>query len=177
MKHLEFDGKYLDDLLSGKKKTTIRKFVRFKLGDRVLVHAGGKIVGEAKILSIEKKKIDEISDEDAKLDGFSSKEDLIAELKKLGYKDYIYVVKFEFKALDSVEPYKFYYGDESLEKIAKLAIENLNLSEEERKLLELYLKYKSIRKVASKLGGYKERGKVRKVLRSCLEKLKTEGLI
>lgn len=175
MKHLEFDRKYIDLLLRGKKKVTIRKFSRFKPRDVVLVHAGGKIIGKAEILSVEKKRIDELSDEDAKMDGFSSKDELLAELKRLGYKDHVYVLRFNFEPINLVEPYHFHYGDLSLEEIAKLAIEKLELDHEEKKLLELYLKYKSIRKVSSKLK--ENRGKIRKVFRNCLKKLRDKNLI
>ncbi|MET1124855.1 MAG: ASCH domain-containing protein [Archaeoglobaceae archaeon] len=177
MKHLEFDGKYAELILSGRKRATIRKWVKLREGDEVYVHSGGKIIGKARILSVEKKKIDELSEEDAILDGFSSREELLAELKRLGYDGEVYVVKFEFEPMEAADPRNFYYGDADLEEVAKLALRELELSDDERRLLEMFLKYGSIRKVAARLGGWRKRGVVRKVLRKCYEELRRRGLI
>ena len=101
MRHLEFSGNYRDLLLSGKKRATIRKRIsKLKEGDKVFVHCGGEIIGKARILSIEKKKIDEITDEDAILDGFNSRDELLNELRRIyGDEDEFYVIKFELSLI------------------------------------------------------------------------------
>ncbi len=177
MKHLEFTRNYGEALLKGIKRATIRKWTNLRVGDEVYVHCGGKIIGKAKITDIEKKKLEEITDEDAKLDGFQNREELLNELKKLGYEGYVYLIKFDFEPMDSVNPHNMYYGDADLEEIAKKALQNLELSERDRKILELFLRSGSIRKAAAKLGGWKKRGEIRKVLRRCYNELKKKGLV
>ncbi len=174
MRHLEFSGNYRDLLLSGKKRATIRKRIsKLKEGDKVFVHCGGEIIGKARILSIEKKKIDEITDEDAILDGFNSRDELLNELRRIyGDEDEFYVIKFEFEPIEAVNPHEFYYGDSDLVEIAKRALEVLDLDERDRRVLELFIKTGSIRKTASKLGGLRKRGEVRKVLRKCYNMLR-----
>ncbi len=177
MKHLEFTRNYEKLLLSGKKRATIRKWTNLKAGDEVFVHCGGKIIGKAKITSVRKKSIHELTEEDAKLDGFESKEALIEELKKLGYGGSVYVIEFEFKPTESVNPHSMYYGDADLEEIARKALQHLDLSERDREVLKLFLKAGSIRKAAAKLGGWRKRGEVRAVLRKCYDRLRDMGLV
>ncbi len=177
MKHLEFSGTYRYLLLSGKKKATIRKKIsKLKEGDVVFVHCGGEIIGKAKITSIERKRLDELTDEDAVLDGFKNREELIRELKRIyGDEDEFYVIKFEFEPIEAVNPHEFHYGNSDLIEIAEKALKELNLSKRDRMVLELFLKTGSIRKTASKLGGLRKRGEVRKVLRKCYNILKEIG--
>ncbi len=141
MKHLEFSGEYRELIISGKKRVTIRKRVNLKVGDEVYVHCGGEIIGKAKILEVEKKRVDELTDDDAKLDGFKNKDELIKELKRIyGDSAEFYVVKFEFEPSDAINPHEFYYGDADLEEIAIKALEKLKLSENERKILQVFFR-------------------------------------
>ena len=83
MRNLKFDGKYKDLLLSGKKRATIRVGkVNLKPGDEVLIHSGGYVIGKAKIRKVEKKRVSELTDEDAIMDGFKNKEELLDALKE-----------------------------------------------------------------------------------------------
>jgi hypothetical protein len=97
MKHLEFKKKYADLLLSGEKRVTIRNWTNLKEGDEAYVHCGGKIIGKARIKAVERKKISELSDEEARLDGFKNKEEMLEELEKMGYGDEVYVIRFDFE--------------------------------------------------------------------------------
>lgn len=177
MKHLEFRRKYADLLLSGEKRVTIRKWTNLKEGDEVYVHCGGKIVGKAKIKSIERKKISELTDEEARLDGFKDRNEMLEELERMGYGGEVYVIHFEFEPTQSVNPHKMYYGDADLLEVAELALKHLDLDERDREVLKVFLKYGSIRKAAGKLGGSRKRGEVRKVLRECYLHLVEKGLV
>ena len=177
MKHLEFKRKYADLLLSGKKRITIRNWTNLKAGDEVYVHCGGKIIGKAKISAVERKKISELTDEEARLDGFSSREDMVEELERIGYGDEVYVIRFDFEPIESVNPHNMYYGDADLVEVAEKSLKHLDLEERDRKVLEIFLMYGSIRKAARKLGGSRKRGEIRKVLRKCYLMLKERSLI
>jgi hypothetical protein len=179
MKHLEFKDKYKELLKSGKKTATIRVQCYVKKGDEVFVHCGGRIIGTAKIIDVEEKSLDELSDEDAKADGFSSKEELLEEIKKLyGNPKKVYLIRFKFKAFkNEIDPHEMYYSDADLVEIAKKALEHLSLSEKDKKILQLFVKTGSIRKTAMKLGGLKKRGVIRKILRSCYDELRRRGFI
>jgi len=177
MKHLEFKRKYADLLLSGKKRITIRNWTNLKVGDEVYVHCGGKIIGKAKISAVERKKISELTDEEARLDGFSSREDMLEELERIGYGDEVYVIRFDFEPIESVNPHNMYYGDADLVEVAEKSLKHLDLEERDRKVLEIFLMYGSIRKAARKLGGSRKRGEIRKVLRKCYLMLKERSLI
>ncbi len=177
MKHLEFKRKYADLLLSGKKRITIRNWTNLKAGDEVYVHCGGKIIGKAKISAVERKKISELTDEEARLDGFSSREDMLEELERIGYGDEVYVIRFDFEPIESVNPHNMYYGDADLVEVAEKSLKHLDLEERDRKVLEIFLMYGSIRKAARKLGGSRKRGEIRKILRKCYLMLKERSLI
>ncbi len=179
MKHLEFKDKYKELLLSGKKTATIRTQCYVKEGEEVFVHCGGKIIGTAKIKKVEERSLEEIDDETAKADGFESREELLEEIKRLyGNPKKVYVIRFEFKPFKKeIDPHEMHYGYFDLIEVAKKALENLNLSQSDRKILEIFLRTQSIRKTAMKLGGIKKRGVVRKVLRKCLNELRKRGLL
>uniref|UniRef100_A0A7C3ZCG2 ASCH domain-containing protein n=1 Tax=Archaeoglobus fulgidus TaxID=2234 RepID=A0A7C3ZCG2_ARCFL len=177
MKHLEFKLKYAKALMEGEKKLTIRKWTNLKEGDEVLVHSGGKIIGRARILSVQKKQISEITDEEAKLDGFRGAEELRREIERMGYDGEVFLIHFDFKPLEAVNPHNLYYGNADLEEIARKSLENLELDERERKVLEIFLKYGSIRKAARKLGGARKRGEIRKILRKCYKELLEKGIM
>jgi len=172
-KHIEFKKKYKNLLKSGKKKCTVRKRCYVKEGDEVFVHCGGKIIGKAKILKVEGKKLNELDEDVAKAEGFSTKEELLNEIKKLyGNLDKVYVIRFEFEPFKKpVSPEEMYYGSENLKDIAKRALRELKLSDEERKILEMFVECGSVKKTALKLGGIWERKRVRELLRKCYKQL------
>ncbi len=177
MKHLEFRRKFARSIIEGKKRLTIRKWTNLKPGDEVFVHSGGKIIGKARIKAVEKKHISEISDEEAKLDGFRDAEQLRAEMKKMGYDGEVYLIHFDFEPLEAVNPHNLYYGDSDLEDIARKSLQYLELSDRDREVLETFLKSGSIRRAARRLGGARKRGEIRKVLRKCYSELVERGLI
>ncbi|AAL80593.1 ASCH domain-containing protein [Pyrococcus furiosus DSM 3638] len=186
MKNLKFDGRYKDDIISGKKRATIRlgRKINLKPGEEVLVHAGGYVLGKARIIRVETKKVEELTDEDARKDGFRNKEELIKALKE-HYKfvrpdSPATIVEFEMiKLLDKpILSADFPYEGNNPIEIAELALKHLdNLSFEEVALLKLFLNEGSLRKAAMKLGGLNKRYKIREVLRKAYEELKKRGIM
>ncbi len=81
-KRLNFDPEYLELLVNGEKKSTIRMRTRLKPGDVVDVYAGDSYVGMAKILEVRLKKMSQLTERDAKIDGFKNLKDLKKALKK-----------------------------------------------------------------------------------------------
>jgi len=182
MRTLQIKGKYKEAILSGKKRATIRTRCNFKEGEEVFLHCGNSIIGIARITEIKKKDFNSLSQKDALIDGFGSLEDLKEELKIIYGENLdkmtFYVIRFQFlRAEEEKTPSSLYYGDKSPVEIAKLALKNLELSEEEKRILEAVLEVKSIKKAALLLGSWKKRGKVREVLRQCYLRLKKKGLI
>ncbi len=86
-KRLNFDSEYLELLVNGEKRSTIRLKTRLRPGDLVDVYAGESYVGIAKILEVRSKKMSELNDRDARVDGFKS----LKELKKALKKHYGYI--------------------------------------------------------------------------------------
>ena len=85
-KKLNFKKEYAESIMSGRKRSTIRLSTTLKAGDRVEVVAGGVSLGTATIESVRVKKLGELTDNDAREDGFKRKEELIRALKDI-YKD------------------------------------------------------------------------------------------
>ncbi len=187
MKHLQFEGKYAEMLKAGKKRLTIRiQKPRVKEGDVVIFHAGGKALGKYKIKKIYTKKLHQITDEEAKLDGFSSREALIRAIKEHypWIKDNKEVVLIEF---EPVEIFEKEISSEDLAwkgmkidvvELAKLALEyDEALTDKQKAYLKLIIECGSLRKAAMKLGGLQKRGVLRKILRKSLERLKRKGVL
>ncbi|WP_297508967.1 ASCH domain-containing protein [Thermococcus sp.] len=185
MRHLEFDGRYAEAILRGKKRATVRLGRRpnLKEGDEVLIHSGGYALGKAVIERVESKTVGELTEEDAFLDGFSSREELVKALKE-HYKwvrddspahviVFRLVERFDKPVMSSDYAYE---GNNPVE-IAEMALRHLDLPEEDRKLIELFLKAGSLRKAAYRLGGLNKRYLIRDALRRAYEELKKRGLM
>ncbi|QDA31860.1 ASCH domain-containing protein [Thermococcus indicus] len=185
MRHLEFDGRYAEAILSGRKRATVRLGRRPNLepGDEVLLHSGGYAIGKAVIERVESKTVGELTDEDALLDGFSSREELIRALKS-HYKHvdddsiahvivFRLVERFEKPVMSSDYAYE---GNLPVE-IAEKALKHLDLSDEDRELLELFLQAGSLRKAAHRLGGMNKRYLIRDTLRRAYRELKRRGIM
>ncbi|RDD52195.1 ASCH domain-containing protein [Nanoarchaeota archaeon NZ13-N] len=187
MKHLQFLRRYKDALLSGEKKLTIRTTKpNLRKGDTFIAHCGGRVIGKFKVIDIYLKKIKDITEEEAKLDGFSSKEELLRELRSyyrgLNENKEVVIIKFEpleiFK--DEISSEDFAWGGRKIDpvELAKLLLEKDDrLTEKHREYLEILIKEGSIRKAAIKLGGLNKRGIFRKILREGFIRLKRKGII
>ncbi|HDZ36636.1 MAG TPA: ASCH domain-containing protein [Thermococcus sp.] len=185
MKHLEFDGRYAEAILSGKKRATVRlgRKPNLEPGDEVLIHSGGRVIGRAVIERVESKTVGELTDEDALLDGFSSRAELIRALKshyKYVNDDSIaHIVAFRLvERFDNpVTSSDYAYEGNLPVEIAEKALKYLDLPEEDRKLLELFLRAGSLRKAAYKLGGLNKRYLIRDALRRVYGELKKKGIM
>ena len=78
---LLFKKKFLDAIRSGEKTQTVRlwKACRFRNGQRSYIPG----VGYIRILDVARVRLEELTDEDARLDGFPSAEALLAEIRTL----------------------------------------------------------------------------------------------
>jgi len=187
MKHLQFLKKYKDALLSGEKKLTIRVTKpNLRKGDIFIAHCGGKVIGKFRVTDIYVKKLKDITDEEAKLDGFSSKEELIKELKNY-YKNLnedkeVVIIKFEpveiFKEEISSEDFAWGGSRIDVVELAKLLLEKDDkLTPKQREYLKILIEEGSIRKAAMRIGGLNKRNIFRKILRDGFRRLKERGII
>ncbi|MCS7099980.1 MAG: ASCH domain-containing protein [Sulfolobales archaeon] len=82
-KRLVFREAYREKIALGAKVATIRLNSSLRVGDFVDVVAGRSYVGSAVITSVEVKKVSQLTDRDAELDGFRSREELLRELRRI----------------------------------------------------------------------------------------------
>ncbi|NOZ88304.1 MAG: ASCH domain-containing protein [Crenarchaeota archaeon] len=177
-------GEYVDDILSGRKRATIRLGrVRVKY-DELIVHGGGRPVAKVRVKNVVYKKVRDLTLEDALKDGFSSVEELLQALRKaygeIRPDDYVTIIEFEVvQDLSKLEPEDPYLGLEPAD-IARLALRYLGdtLGEEEKRILRDLTVTNSIRATAVRiLGSLEKRWIVRRVLRRALNELVRRGLI
>ena len=158
---------------SGRKTITIRKQTRLRPGDDVLIHAGGKIVGRARIIRVYRKRVDEIGEEEAQKEGIPL-ERLRKMLKDLYGNGHVYVIEFRLEEVfdPPIDPHARRYGDTDPVEIARIALETgAYEGEKERELLELIVREGSLRKAAQRLGGLGKRKVLRRLLSRVLERL------
>jgi len=187
MKHLQFLNRYKNALLSGEKKITIRiTKPNLRKGDIFIAHCGGKVIGKFKVIDVYTKKLKDITDDEARLDGFSSKEELIRQLKghykNLNEDREVVVIRFEpveiFK--EEISSEDFAWGGKKVDiiELAKLLLERDDgLTEKQREYLKILIEEGSIRKAAIRLGGLNKRKIFRKILREGFNRLKKKGII
>ncbi|MEM4472670.1 MAG: ASCH domain-containing protein [Archaeoglobaceae archaeon] len=84
MDRINFDAEFIPLILTGEKRTTIRKGIRsYPVGKVVELTVENKPFAMAKVKKVVVKRVSELSDEDARSDGFSSKEELLNALKRI----------------------------------------------------------------------------------------------
>ncbi len=183
-RHLMVKGRYVEDILSGKKKATIRKGIVIPKYEEIIVHGGGKPVAKIKVVKVTHKKLNELTDEDALKDGFKNKEELVRELKKvypgITDNDWVTIIEFDLvQRLDHLEPEHPYLGLSPAD-LARLGLRYLDkeLSQKDKQILLDLTRTNSIRMTALRLfGTLNKRYIIRKVLRKTLEKLVEKGII
>ncbi len=183
-RHLMLKGEYVDDILSGRKRATIRLGIVKLKHQELIVHGGGRPVAKIRVRNVRYKRVSELSDEDAAIDGFSSKEELLDALRRaygdIKPDDYVTIIEFDVvQRLDQLPVEDPYMGLEPAD-IARLALRYLQdeFSEEDVKILMDLTRTNSIRATAFRL--YKDLGKrwrVRKVLRRALRLLVERGYL
>ncbi len=183
-RHLMVKGEYVDDILSGRKRATIRLGIVKLKYDELIVHGGGRPVAKVKVKRVTYKKIKELTDEDAKLDGFRNVAELIVALQKaygeFSPEDYVTIIEFEvIQDLSKLEPEDPYLGLSPAD-VARLGLRYLSnmLSEEEKRVLVELTRTNSIRATAVRLyGTIERRWKVRRVLKKVLNELVRRGYV
>ena len=182
-RHLMVKGEYVDLILKGVKKTTIRLGIIKPKYNEIMIHGGGKPIALAKITNVEYKRISELTDEDARKDGFPSLKVLLKELRKsygeMRPNDIVTIIEFVItKKLSDLDVKEPWLGLKPVE-IARIALRYCeNIPQEERRILEDLTRTGSIRKTAIRLcGSINRRWKIRKVLRKYLDILVNKGII
>lgn len=183
-RHLMLRGKYAEKILSGNKTTTIRRG-RVKVASKnILIHSGGRIIARAEIVDIKIKRFKDLTDNDARLDGFENKEDLKNELRRIypsiKEHDKVTIIKFRVVERLNLAEEKRYRGKSAVD-IAKIALDNaekIGLTKFERNILTKILEKRSLRATAREIYGTSlARRKIRNAIWSTLKKLEKEGII
>lgn len=168
------DSRYLRKLELGT-FATIRRGVVKPESKIVYIHSGGSIVAKAEVVNVYYKAFKDLSDDEAKLEGFRNREELIRELKRIykGVRDdevFTVIVLKVVERLNIIDD-----GSAGLKpyEIARLALTyNIPLSDEDREILRELAKNRSIRLTAIRLtGGLEGRRRVREAVRRALRKL------
>lgn len=98
-KFLNFKKKYLERVLRGEKTTTIRRGIVTPSKDHVYLTCDGQVLGEARISSLRFVKIRDLTDADAKRDGFESRDELLKALREIypdiSQEDWVTVISLE----------------------------------------------------------------------------------
>jgi len=184
-KHLFFDGRYADKILKEEKTSTIRvgKY-SIKKGRSFYIHARGHVLGKAVVTNVKIKSLKELTDEDAKRDGFKNKKELLKALKKhygkLDKDTPVTIIEFKMqdRFKEEITSSDFAYGGYKATEIAKLALtHNIDLSEKEKEVLKTLLNTGSIRKTARQIGNLNKRFMIRKILKKIFNILVKEKII
>jgi len=105
VKILRFKKKYGEKIKSGEKKTTIRLSTKLKPGDTVKIFAGEESLGKARIISIKRKRMSELTERDAERDGFNSVDELRRALKKhyrnISERSFVSIIEFNLMRRES----------------------------------------------------------------------------
>ncbi|MCS7122295.1 MAG: ASCH domain-containing protein [Archaeoglobaceae archaeon] len=85
MEKVNFDPEYVPLIVEGKKKTTIRKGIKsYPVGRLVeFTVENSKVFAIARIKKVVVKRISELTDSDAEIDGFKNKNELLRALRKI----------------------------------------------------------------------------------------------
>ena len=108
MERINFDAEYVEKILKGEKTTTIRKGIKsYPVGRIVDLTVNYKPFARARVSKVIVKRVSELTDEDARRDGFNSKEELIQALKKIygEIKDNEFVTIVHFEVVESYLSY------------------------------------------------------------------------
>ncbi|RLG81626.1 MAG: ASCH domain-containing protein [Thermoprotei archaeon] len=183
-RHLMVKGQYVKDILEGRKTATIRRGIVKPKYREVIIHGGGKPVAKVLIERVYHKRVLELTDDDARKDGFNSKEELVRELKKVypGIEDNEWMTIIEFKLLqklDSLDTSEPYMGLNPVD-VARIALRYLGdeLDDNARMILLDLTKTASIRATATRIfGSVNKRYIIRNVLRRALKLLLDKGIL
>ncbi len=161
---------FWEKVKKGEKTITIRKYTRIKPGEIVQINAGGKIVGEVEVLNVYRKRLDEISEEEAKKEGIPLKELKKFLRKTYGKRAVLTIIEFRLRKIfdPPLDPEQNLYGGKSVVSIARELLKRKDVSESDRRILKLIVEKGGIRGAAMALGGLHKRKIVRRVLRKLI---------
>ncbi|MHC1636950.1 MAG: ASCH domain-containing protein [Candidatus Nezhaarchaeales archaeon] len=184
-RHIMLKKDFADLVLAGIKTATIRLGVVKPKKRQVLLHSGGRVLAELEITDVEVKKVRELTDEDAKQDGFQSKQQLIENLEKIYGRlrpdDNVTIIRFRvlrrIEGSEAEEESK-YLGLKPVD-IASIAIRyGVKLHPRDMIIIKKVAETGSIRKAAIALFGDVTRRKaIRIALNKALKKLMEAGVI
>lgn len=83
MRVLRFKGKYRDAIASGRKRATLRMESDLKPGDLVTIEIGGERFSEAMVKCVEEVRVEDLTEELAREDGFENLSELLMELRSI----------------------------------------------------------------------------------------------
>ncbi|MEM4717812.1 MAG: ASCH domain-containing protein [Desulfurococcaceae archaeon] len=183
-RHVMLKGIYIEKLLSGQKKATIRKGIYRPKYEEIIIHAGGRPVAKARITRVYYKKLRELCEYEAKIEGYDNVDDLIRELREvygsIRDDDHLTIIEFEIiQRLDNL-PSKDPYHGLTPSDVARIALRYLSseLSNIDKKILIDLTRTNSIRKTAVNLfNNLNKRTLVRRTLRKALRLLREKNLI
>ena len=183
--HIMVKKEFAELILKGVKTSTIRLGKVVPKSKEIIIHSGGRPIAKAIIENVEYKRVKDLTNEDAKCDGYNSVEELLKSLEKLYNTkvkdtDIITIIRFKlvkkFTEVDLSDPY---LGFEPID-IARLANRYLTneMTDEERKIVDALLRYKTIRTATIKMfGTLAKRPIIRKVLRKLLARLIERSIV
>lgn len=183
-RHLMVKGEYADLILKGLKKATIRMGIIKPRYNEVIIHSGGRPIAKVHIKNVRYKKVKDLNDTDAQLDGFKNKTELIENLKRVYGEiqddDIVTIIEYELiQRLDNLPLEDPYLGLDPAD-IARIALRYLSdqLSDIEKKVLLDLTRTNSIRKTSINL--FKTLSKryiIRRILKKTIELLKNKGVL
>ncbi len=184
-RHIMVKGRFVDLILSGRKRSTIRLGKVIPRYSEVIIHGGGRPIAKARIVRVVHKKVRELTEEDARKDGYGSLDELLKDLervygRKISPDDTVTIIEFEVeKTFTDLNPEDVYLGLSPID-VARIAYRYLRneLSKEDLRILDAVMRYRSIREASIKLfGTLSKRWLIRKVLRRCLKRLIEKGIL
>nr|KJR72283.1 MAG: hypothetical protein TU36_03045 [Vulcanisaeta sp. AZ3] len=179
-RHLMLKSKYLDKV-GNNRFTTVRLGIIRPRYREVFIHSGGMVIAKARILGTVYKRVSELTDDDAVADGFTNRQALVEELRRIygevSNDDWVTILTLEVVKLIGRKD----DGSVGLSPvdIARLALRyNVPMSDEERRVLVELVNEGSVRKVAIKLfNSFRGRYVIRRVVRRALKHLMSMGVI
>lgn len=180
-RHITLRSKYMEKIAGGKFTTIRLGIVRPKFSE-VYVHSGGLVVAKARIMDVVYKRVRDLTDEDAVKDGFSSREELIGELRKIygRVRESDWVTVLVLKVVEWINARDDGSGSTiNLAEVAKLALNHgFVVDKEEELVMRAIAEEGSIRRATVRLYGTVDgRGFVRRVARRVIKRLVEAGLL
>jgi hypothetical protein len=185
-RHMMMKKEYAELVLAGAKTATIRLGVVRPKRRRVLLHSSGKVLAELEITGVEVKRVRDLTDEDAKQDGFQDRRQLIEHLegiygRRLGGDEKVTVIRFRIARRiegSEAEEGSKYLGLKPVD-VASIALRyRVKLNPKDMVVIKKVAEAGSIRKAANALFGDPTRRKaIRAALNKALRKLIEAGVI